>query len=140
MAVGGIIPKAVLDLGRDEDGGNPAASLFGQAATGMLALALVPGEDDQIGLAVPVKAQQQFRHQSFEPIIGDVQRAIMRVVAQVGSDENEIRQGVRGEVRGKLREWDDAARTAFRSEEHTSELQSPTNLVCRLLLEKKKKK
>src|SRR5256885_11832432 len=28
----------------------------------------------------------------------------------------------------------------FRSEEHTSELQSPCNLVCRLLLEKKKKK
>src|SRR2546426_11208332 len=30
--------------------------------------------------------------------------------------------------------------TARRSEEHTSELQSPCNLVCRLLLEKKKKK
>src|SRR5256885_11130052 len=29
--------------------------------------------------------------------------------------------------------------TASRSEEHTSELQSPCNLVCRLLLEKKKK-
>src|SRR2546427_5002371 len=29
---------------------------------------------------------------------------------------------------------------AFRSEEHTSELQSQSNLVCRLLLEKKKKK
>src|SRR2546426_1588575 len=29
---------------------------------------------------------------------------------------------------------------SFRSEEHTSELQSPCNLVCRLLLEKKKKK
>src|SRR5205807_7717626 len=28
---------------------------------------------------------------------------------------------------------------AKRSEEHTSELQSPCNLVCRLLLEKKKK-
>src|SRR2546426_8872250 len=27
----------------------------------------------------------------------------------------------------------------WRSEEHTSELQSPCNLVCRLLLEKKKK-
>src|ERR1022692_1160943 len=27
--------------------------------------------------------------------------------------------------------------TAYRSEEHTSELQSPCNLVCRLLLEKK---
>src|SRR5256885_12721502 len=33
-------------------------------------------------------------------------------------------------------EWMD--RTTARSEEHTSELQSPCNLVCRLLLEKKK--
>src|SRR5215467_9099760 len=33
-----------------------------------------------------------------------------------------------------------AARLGHRSEEHTSELQSPCNLVCRLLLEKKKKK
>src|SRR5256885_5820713 len=32
-----------------------------------------------------------------------------------------------------------AERRAKRSEEHTSELQSPCNLVCRLLLEKKKK-
>src|SRR5256885_9843802 len=31
-------------------------------------------------------------------------------------------------------------RASARSEEHTSELQSPCNLVCRLLLEKKKKK
>src|SRR3989454_5310432 len=31
------------------------------------------------------------------------------------------------------------ATVAMRSEEHTSELQSPCNLVCRLLLEKKKK-
>src|SRR2546426_7191207 len=31
-----------------------------------------------------------------------------------------------------------ALNAATRSEEHTSELQSPCNLVCRLLLEKKK--
>src|SRR2546430_2883748 len=31
------------------------------------------------------------------------------------------------------------ARVELRSEEHTSELQSQSNLVCRLLLEKKKK-
>src|SRR2546430_11697404 len=31
------------------------------------------------------------------------------------------------------------SRRGFRSEEHTSELQSQSNLVCRLLLEKKKK-
>src|SRR3989454_7383160 len=32
-----------------------------------------------------------------------------------------------------------AGGSSSRSEEHTSELQSPCNLVCRLLLEKKKK-
>src|SRR2546427_7253879 len=32
------------------------------------------------------------------------------------------------------------ARRAVRSEEHTSELQSQSNLVCRLLLEKKKQR
>src|SRR5437016_9382827 len=43
-------------------------------------------------------------------------------------------------------EWIDVQNGRFmvhywtRSEEHTSELQSLTNLVCRLLLEKKKKK
>src|SRR5256885_12812285 len=34
----------------------------------------------------------------------------------------------------------EAPRPRARSEEHTAELQSPCNLVCRLLLEKKKKK
>src|SRR5947208_12260251 len=38
------------------------------------------------------------------------------------------------------REVGGAADLAPRSEEHTSELQSPDHLVCRLLLEKKKKK
>src|SRR5437016_7620007 len=35
--------------------------------------------------------------------------------------------------------WLSIERCVLRSEEHTSELQSLTNLVCRLLLEKKKK-
>src|SRR2546430_11832090 len=38
-------------------------------------------------------------------------------------------------VRPRRRPW-----PVVRSEEHTSELQSQSNLVCRLLLEKKKKK
>src|SRR5688572_32034255 len=45
--------------------------------------------------------------------------------------------------RGGLFAFDNAlwaGRVADRSEEHTSELQSQSNLVCRLLLEKKKKK
>src|SRR5258708_30024370 len=56
-----------------------------------------------------------------------------------------------GTVRGRLRPGRDGAVRRFaahqddhlpdeliRSEEHTSELQSPDHLVCRLLLEKKK--
>src|SRR5438046_8568953 len=40
----------------------------------------------------------------------------------------------------RRRERGAGARAEVRSEEHTSELQSLTNLVCRLLLEKKKKR
>src|SRR5688572_32660746 len=40
---------------------------------------------------------------------------------------------------GRCQNGDGGARNT-RSEEHTSELQSQSNLVCRLLLEKKKKK
>src|SRR2546426_8200556 len=39
---------------------------------------------------------------------------------------------------GKLSAFGVAVVMEVRSEEHTSELQSPCNLVCRLLLEKKK--
>src|SRR5256885_10481331 len=42
------------------------------------------------------------------------------------------RQSVRADLEVRTRAGDGA-----RSEEHTSELQSPCNLVCRLLLEKK---
>src|SRR5256885_11022518 len=38
----------------------------------------------------------------------------------------------------RSRRWTMSRSCAPRSEEHTSELQSPCNLVCRLLLEKKK--
>src|SRR3989454_5559136 len=44
-----------------------------------------------------------------------------------------------GRAYGRLHVIDIADLTDPRSEEHTSELQSPCNLVCRLLLEKKKK-
>src|SRR5256885_10676225 len=43
------------------------------------------------------------------------------------------------EAEQTLAELDPAPLPPARSEEHTSELQSPCNLVCRLLLEKKKK-
>src|SRR2546422_4233554 len=57
-------------------------------------------------------------------------------VPKVGLHRSEIRLllGVR-ELRDR-----DGGKNADRSEEHTSELQSRLHLVCRLLLEKKKKK
>src|SRR2546427_358118 len=46
---------------------------------------------------------------------------------------------VRGNLAGSTRPEFDWSGVWSRSEEHTSELQSQSNLVCRLLLEKKKK-
>src|SRR5205807_9307784 len=54
-------------------------------------------------------------------------------VARLGVGERAV--WTAGDDRGEA--W--RGRAAMRSEEHTSELQSPCNLVCRLLLEKKKK-
>src|SRR2546426_7841151 len=54
---------------------------------------------------------------------------------------HEVQELPRGEGRvpDQQRREPGRAREPRRSEEHTSELQSPCNLVCRLLLEKKKK-
>src|SRR5205807_10569070 len=50
------------------------------------------------------------------------------VAERTDAREDLVRAGIRNRESARMR-----------SEEHTSELQSPCNLVCRLLLEKKKK-
>src|SRR5438552_14392879 len=59
-------------------------------------------------------------------------RTLVRRPVKPGEGPVEVAQsGVHdGNIRGQV--------AAARSEEHTSELQSPDHLVCRLLLEKKK--
>src|SRR5256885_11220425 len=58
----------------------------------------------------------------------------------LGAEEADHRQLRRELLRLQSRgERGGNPKPADRSEEHTSELQSPCNLVCRLLLEKKKK-
>src|SRR5256885_12893901 len=54
--------------------------------------------------------------------------------------EAQARLGSLQQARESLTQSLQSAPDDLRSEEHTSELQSPCNLVCRLLLEKKKKK
>src|SRR2546426_12606549 len=68
-------------------------------------------------------------------------------VAEVASRPSPPLDAIELDVAAVLRTWIGAVGDKslwvvcrFRSEEHTSELQSPCNLVCRLLLEKKKKK
>src|SRR2546426_4244981 len=73
-----------------------------------------------------------FRSEKLPAMISDIPRVI-----ETGPDA--LPGGTGGGMRAiatRLRKHGPAGR----SEEHTSELQSPCNLVCRLLLEKKKKK
>src|SRR6266446_7697475 len=63
--------------------------------------------------------------------------------ARIGTRSGLARAAVAGSTGsgtrdGALRPHHRLRRSRDRSEEHTSELQSPCNLVCRLLLEKKK--
>src|SRR2546427_8482843 len=60
-----------------------------------------------------------------------------RVLARGEGAGRHFPQGSPGGVAILLDQQEDRV---LRSEEHTSELQSQSNLVCRLLLEKKKKK
>src|SRR2546426_8385355 len=62
-----------------------------------------------------------------------------RVRKVLGSLGEEERVGAQGGSRPHRGGSPGPRPLVIRSEEHTSELQSPCNLVCRLLLEKKKK-
>src|SRR5256885_2747306 len=74
-----------------------------------------------------VLAEEELRQTSEEILEGlQVRRATEEVVQHFIFD-----------VRHQLDKHVVRFRFVFRSEEHTSELQSPCNLVCRLLLEKK---
>src|SRR5215216_6905697 len=69
------------------------------------------------------------------------QAVVVSVLARAQQDAIRERCRQTARLRSQLREFYPSALLGFpdRSEEHTSELQSPDHLVCRLLLEKKKK-
>src|SRR5438477_9420393 len=77
-------------------------------------------------------------------ILGDRREPAADAAAEAGGAVRRLRRLRRIQVRIRARRAGEMpravpARRARRSEEHTSELQSHVNLVCRLLLEKKNK-
>src|SRR2546426_8057950 len=75
----------------------------------------------------------------------DIARLALQALARVAhrgaaaTDRSGDGAGLLTQIPAPLFYREAASRGIARSEEHTSELQSPCNLVCRLLLEKKKK-
>src|SRR5256885_9095939 len=68
------------------------------------------------------------------------QCALVDDSATRSNDRSEVKNGPSWlRTRRRSQMFKHQVRSLGRSEEHTSELQSPCNLVCRLLLEKKKK-
>src|SRR5688572_8741421 len=65
--------------------------------------------------------------------------ALMKKLNRHARNAKQRKSGA-GKRKKKTRSSEKQRRNTIRSEEHTSELQSQSNLVCRLLLEKKKKK
>src|SRR5256885_10970547 len=75
-------------------------------------------------------------HDALPILLGDL-GVLHDVVQQRRHHRLRIELPVGDDLRDRHR-MRDVGMAAQRSEEHTSELQSPCNLVCRLLLEKKK--
>src|SRR5205807_3351895 len=76
---------------------------------------------------------------------GQWSTAVNWVDVHVGDFTGDKKDDIAGRVQPTGKWWvasslGNSFNNTVRSEEHTSELQSPCNLVCRLLLEKKKKK
>src|SRR5256885_10103541 len=74
------------------------------------------------------RSLSRFLDVAAQPLIG-VRHDLLRFGCCLLNERRAMRAGIGAKFLAQLR----------RSEEHTSELQSPCNLVCRLLLEKKNK-
>src|SRR5699024_11637004 len=75
--------------------------------------------------------------------VGDTKKQNQEQSAEDTEKDNEVKESIKDQSKDKEDEKDIPDipdENKERSEEHTSELQSRFDLVCRLLLEKKKKK
>src|SRR3989454_12842383 len=105
-------------------------------------LARVLGEGKRAALATVVRVRgSAYRHEGAKLAVAENGTTAGNVSGGcLEQDVREVALQVIRTGRAELRSYCSSADEIERSEEHTSELQSPCNLVCRLLLEKKKKK
>src|SRR5205807_5839498 len=128
------------------------------AETGLTNLGLAGGVAYNSVLNGKILRQTPFQRVFIQPAAGDSGTAIgvcyqiWSEVAQAVSLRSDLKKGLQTEAPQinnlcytgpefsdeEIKEELQISNLKFRSEEHTSELQSPCNLVCRLLLEKKK--
>src|SRR5574337_241040 len=93
-------------------------------------------EEAQAGIKTAERNINNLRHADDTTLMAESEEELKSLLMKV-KDESEKR-GLKLNIQ-KTKIMASGPITS-RSEEHTSELQSPLNLVCRLLLEKKKKK
>src|SRR5690348_18192423 len=88
-----------------------------------------------------IRLERNYR--STQPILaaanGVIDLAAERFTKNLWTDRNSAARPQIVSVRDEADQAGYIVERVLRSEEHTSELQSPVHLVCRLLLEKKKK-
>src|SRR2546426_5028870 len=104
------------------------------------------GPDLTLVAGAALSSASDSRPGSERPVARDLDWSVYMARAQAGDREayrrllEDVAPYLRSIASRHFRNSGDIEDAATRSEEHTSELQSPCNLVCRLLLEKKKKK
>src|SRR5690349_24192226 len=108
--------------------------LAGLGLVGALVWSLVRRAEGQAADVAELKARLQTGGQTQESQAAELRERLSHTQAVVEGMRSALsaRQPIEEEARASLRR--------LRSEEHTSELQSRRDLVCRLLLEKKKNK
>src|SRR5207244_7514422 len=116
---------------RPDDVSRSDGSRHGAAGRGARRLVAAAAEKGADAAAGRPRAEMDVRRDrgSFQPLVAQLVVDGLGIVVDLRREP--ARPGC-GERRRRLLE------AAQRSEEHTSELQSPDHLVCRLLLEKKK--
>src|SRR5947208_6080266 len=126
VEAGDDIEKAIAIL-RKKGQAAAAKKAMREASEGLVGSYIHAG--GKIGVLVELNCESDFvaRTDAFQQLSHDI---AMHIAAL---DPRYVR---REEVTPEMLEKE---RDIYRSEEHTSELQSPDHLVCRLLLEKKKK-